>query len=126
VERLPLELREWHDQAGVPWNPSVLTLSELVRSNNNLVEDGTRVTQRIKTMFRARALPTKGSTAIYRASEREQWLGKLEGGVRVRATALFKHLDVLLELRPPAKAAMLAEARRQAENRSCIPNGSRQ
>ena len=63
-------------------------------------------------MFRARAIPTKG-TAIYRPSERAQRLAQLEGGARVRAAALFKHLDVLIELRPPAKAAMLAEARRQ-------------
>jgi hypothetical protein len=55
-------------------SPSVLTLSELVRSYNNLVEDATRVMQRIKAMFRARAIATKG-TAIYRPSEREQWLG---------------------------------------------------
>ncbi len=72
----------------------------------------TRVMQRIKAMFRARAIPTKG-TAIYRPSERAQWLAQLEGGARVRAAALFKHLAVLIELRPPPKAAMLAEARRQ-------------
>ena len=92
---------------------SVLTLKELVRSYNNLVEDATRVMQRIKALFRARAIPTKG-TAVYRSSQRKQWLAKLEGGSRVRAAALFNHLDVLLKLRPPAKAAVLAEARRQS------------
>lgn len=91
---------------------SVLTLGELVRSYNNLVEDATRVMLRLKALFRARAIPTKG-TAIYRASERKQWLAKLEGGARVRAATLFTQLEVLLKLRPPAKAAMLAEARRQ-------------
>jgi hypothetical protein len=69
--------------------PTVLTLSELVRSYNNLVEDATRVMQRIKAMFRARVIATKG-TAIYRPSERAQWLAQLEGGARVRAAALFK------------------------------------
>lgn len=91
---------------------NVLTLKELVRSYNNLVEDTTRVMLRIKALFRARAISTTG-TAVYRASERKQWLAKLDGGARVRAAALFTHLDVLLELRPPAKIAMLAEARRQ-------------
>lgn len=91
---------------------SVLTLGELVRSYNNLVEDATRVMLRLKALFRGRAIATKG-TAIYRSSERKQWLAKLEGGARVRAAALFTHLELLLKLRPPAKAAMLAEARRQ-------------
>jgi transposase len=91
----------------------VLTLKELVRSYNNIVQDATRVMLRIKALFRARAIPAKG-TAVYRASERKLWLAMLDGGARVRAAALFKHLDVLLELRPPAKMAMLAEARRQS------------
>jgi len=113
VERLSLDLRNGTLKPVFHGTPSVLTLSELVRSYNNLVEDATRVMQRIKAMFRARAIATKG-TAIYRPSEREQWLGQLQGGARVRAAALFKHLDVLVELRPPAKAAMLAEARKQS------------
>ena len=91
---------------------NVLTLKELVRSYNNLVEDATRVMQRLKALFRARAIQTRG-TAVYRPSERNEWLAKLEGGARVRAAALFKQLDVLLALRPAAKAAMIAEARRQ-------------
>ena len=90
---------------------NVLTLKELVRSYNNLVEDATRVMQRVKALFRARALATKGH-GVYRASEREAWLAKLEGGARVRAAVLLQHLDVLLELRPAVKSAMLAEAKR--------------
>ena len=35
-----------------------------------------------------------------------------ERGARVRAEALFAELEVLRALRPPAKAAMVAEARR--------------
>jgi hypothetical protein len=54
--------------------------------------------QRIKAMFRARAIATKG-TAIYRPSEPAQWFAQLDGGARVRAAALFEHLDVLVELR---------------------------
>lgn len=88
------------------------TLRELVRSYNNLVEDATRVMQRIKAMFRGRAITTKG-VGVYRAAERDEWLGKLNGGARIRAATLLQQLDLLLELRPAAKAAMLAEAQRQ-------------
>ena len=92
--------------------PEVLTLKELVRNYTNLVEDSTRVMLRIKAIFRARATRTPG-VSVYRPSQRKQFLAKLEGGARVRAASLFAQLDVLLELRPKAKAAMIAAARRQ-------------
>jgi transposase len=92
--------------------PEMLTLKELVRSYNNLVEDSTRVMLRIKAIFRARAIATPG-VLVYRASQRKQWLAKLEGGARVRAELLLRQLDALLELRPKAKAAMIVAARRQ-------------
>jgi transposase len=91
---------------------SLLTLKELVRNYNNLVEDSTRVMQRIKALFRARAIPTPG-VSVYRLSQRKQWLSRLDGGARIRAATLLTQLDVLLELRPKAKAAMIVEARRQ-------------
>jgi transposase len=92
--------------------PEVLTLKELVRNYNSLVEDSTRVMLRIKAIFRARAIPTPG-VSVYRPSQRKQWLAKLEGGARVRAASLLTQLDVLLDLRPKAKAAMIVAARRQ-------------
>jgi len=91
----------------------VLTLKELVRNYNDLVKDSTRVMQRIKAIFRARAILTPG-VSVYRPSKRKEWLGKLEGGAKVRASSLLAQLDVLLELRPKAKAAMIATARRQS------------
>jgi len=92
---------------------TLLTLKELVRSYVNLVEDGTRVMLRIKALFRARGIRTPG-TSVYRQSTRKQWLSQLEQrGARMRAEALFAELDVLQELRPKTKAAMIAEARRQ-------------
>ncbi len=90
----------------------LLTLKELVRNYNNLVEDSTRVMQRIKALFRARAILTPG-VSVYRLSQRDRWLSHLNGGARVRAYSLLAQLDVLLELRPRAKAAMIVEARRQ-------------
>lgn len=91
--------------------PEILTLKELVRNYNNLVGDSTRVMLRIKAIYRARAIPTPG-VSVYRVSQRKQWLAKLEGGARVRAASLLTQLDGLLELRPKAKTAMIAAARR--------------
>jgi len=92
--------------------PEMLTLKELVRCYSNLVEDATRVMLRIKALFRARAIPTPG-VSVYRPSQRKQWLAKLEGGARVRAESLLSQMDVLIELRPKAKTAMIAAACRQ-------------
>lgn len=93
---------------------SVATLKELVRCYTNLVEDTTRAMQRVKAIFRGRAIAASGK-AVYRPSQRAAWLSKLEGqGARMRATSLLAQLDVLLELRNKARVAMIGEARRQA------------
>ena len=93
---------------------ALLALKELVRSYIALVEDATRVMLRIKALFRARGIRTRGSS-VYRQSKRQEWLAQLEDrGARTRAEALLAELDVLQELRPKAKAAMIAEARRQS------------
>ncbi len=50
---------------------------------------------------------------MYQPKQRGEWLAKLpERGARFRAEALYAQHDVLRELRPKAKAAMVAEARR--------------
>lgn len=88
------------------------TLQELTRAYTNLVEDGTRVMQRLKALFRARGIRAPGKR-IYHPTGREPWLARLpDRGVRFRAAALYRELDVVRELRPQAKAAMVAEARR--------------
>lgn len=88
------------------------TLKELTRAYQNLVEDSTRVMQRLKALFRARGIKASGKR-VYHPAERDEWLEKLpERGVRFRAEALYAELDVLRQLRPKAKAAMIAEARR--------------
>ena len=74
------------------------TLQELARTYQNLVEDGTRVMQRLKALFRARAIKTPG-TAVYRPEQRAEWLGQLRDvGVRFRAEALYAELAVLQQL----------------------------
>lgn len=87
-------------------------LQELTRTYSNLVEDSTRVMLRLKALFRARAIRAAGER-IYAPSNRSEWLAKLpDRGARYRAEALYAELDVLRELRPKAKAALITEARR--------------
>jgi len=93
-------------------SPHRETLRELARAYTNLVEDSTRVMQRLKALFRARGIPTPGKQ-VYHPAQQAQWVGLLTGsGVRFRATALYAELEVLRELRPRAKATLLAEARK--------------
>jgi transposase len=93
-------------------SPDRAALKELARTYRNLVEDSTRVMQRLKALFRARGIRTPGRK-VYDTTQRATWLGQLgERGVRFRATALFAELEVLKSLRPTAKAAMLAEAKK--------------
>lgn len=93
-------------------SPHRATLKELARTYTNVVEDSTRVMQRLKALFRARAIKTPGPS-VYQPGHRAQWLRELpDAGVRFRARTLYAELAVLQELRPKAKTAMLAEARR--------------
>jgi transposase len=88
------------------------TLRELTRTYQNVVEDATRVMLRLKALFRARGIKTPGKR-VYHSQNREEWLSQLtDGGVRFRAQALYAQLDVLRDLRPKVKSAMVAEARR--------------
>jgi transposase len=89
-----------------------IALQEFTRTYRNLVEDSTRVMLRLKALCRARAIPTRG-TGVYQSRERAHWLAQLsDRGLRFRAEALYAELEVLRALRPKAKAARLAEARR--------------
>jgi len=114
VDADQLSARLWRGELRAVYHGSAerATLKELTRAYRNLVEDATRVMLRIKALFRARAIPTRG-TRVYQVRDRASWLAKPpERGARFRAEALYAELDVLRELRPKAKAAMLAEARR--------------
>jgi transposase len=91
-------------------------LKELVRSYEYLVEDSTRVMNRIKALYRSRAIACAG-TNIYKLEQREAWLAKLgEAGVQARAGRLYSELDHLSALRREARQAMLVESRRHAAN----------
>jgi len=93
-------------------SPQHATLRELTRTYQNVVEDATRVMQRLKALFRARAIKTPGKR-VYNPTYRQEWLARLpDRGVRFRAETLYAELDVLRHMRPKVKDAMLAEARR--------------
>lgn len=83
----------------------VRDLKEPVRSYEYLVEDSTRVMNRIKALYRSRAIACAG-TDVYKAQQREEWLGKLPGpGARARAARLYSELDHLTGLRREARKA---------------------
>jgi transposase len=92
----------------------VRTLKELVRTYDCLVSDTTRVMNRLKAIYRGRALACKGHD-IYRHDRRGQWLEKLrEPGAKQRAGFLYEQLAALQPLRHEAKRLMVKEARCQA------------
>ena len=91
----------------------VRTLKELVRSYDCLVSDTTRVMNRLKAIYRGRAIGCAGHE-IYRQDRRQQWLEKLtERGAKQRASFLYQQLGALKSLRHEAKLLMVKEARRQ-------------
>jgi transposase len=88
------------------------TLKAHAHTYQNVVEDATRVMARLKAVFRARGIKTPGRS-VYHPAERARWLAQLtEPGARFRAETLYAELEVLHQLHPKVKAALLAEAKR--------------
>ena len=95
---------------GAP-NAERRALREFARTYVTLVEDATRLMNRLKALYRARGIQTPGAR-LYAAAERAAWLEELrEPAVRFRAEVLFGQLDAAQAVRPNAKQAMLADAR---------------
>jgi hypothetical protein len=112
ADRLSELLRRGSLRAVYHGSPRRSTLRELTRTYQNVVEDATRVMLRLKALFRSRGIKAPGKR-VYHPKNRDEWLAKLtDDGVRFRAQTLYAQLDVLRELRPKVKAAMVAEARR--------------
>jgi transposase len=87
-------------------------LKELARSYEYLVEDSTRTMNRLKALYRGRAIPCAGAD-VYKPQRRGDWLAKLPGaGARARAERLYSELDHLTGLRREARKALVAECRR--------------
>jgi transposase len=91
---------------------SARAVKELVRSYNAIVQDGTRIKNRLKALFRGRGIDCSGG-AVYNPDERKSWLGKLKDeAVRARANRLLEQLDSLEPLREAAEKDLLTEARK--------------
>jgi transposase len=86
-------------------------LKERVRIYENLTEDSTRVSNRIKAIFRSRGIACSGRLP-YQQAHRDEWLAKIEEvGARARLAFLYEERDFLKELRRRAKLEMIKEAR---------------
>lgn len=95
-------------------------LKEICRTYDNLVEDSTRVQNRLKAIYRGRGISCSGH-ALYRADQRSDWLAKLgEDAARFRAQSLLEQLESLSQLRKQAKQRLLAQARAHADYRILI------
>ena len=112
------KLAEWLRQgqlvAVYHGNRTLRGLKELVRSYLCLVQDVTRVMNRLKALYRGRGISC-GGRAVYRLRQRDSWLALLsEPGVQQRAALLYQQLDVLQALRQTARQALVTESRKQA------------
>ena len=88
------------------------TLKELAASYETIVRDGTRVMNRLKALYRGRGISC-GGTQVYSPKHRGGWLEQLKDeGARQRAKLLYQELDLLLELRRPARRGLLTESRK--------------
>jgi transposase len=98
----------YHGETGVRM------LRELSRSYLTIVQDLSRVINRLKAVYRSWAIPCAGRDVYYRR-HRAQWLAKIrEAGVRRRAERLYEQLDMLQHLRQQARRELLVESRKHA------------
>lgn len=96
---------------------SLRTLQELSRSYLTLVQDATRVMNRLKALYRSRGIPCAGKE-VYAPRYRACWIAELtEAGARARALLLYQQLDLLQQLRRQAKHDLLAESRKYSAGR---------
>jgi len=88
----------------------VRTLRELTRSYLALNRDVTRVMNRVKAIYRGRAIACAGQR-VYAPRYRSEWLGKIsEDAVRRRAEIYYQQLDALRSLRQQVRRDLLIES----------------
>lgn len=91
---------------------SLRNLQELAHAYQALVQDTTRVMNRIKAFYRSRGIDCAGR-GVYSRKQREIWLERLpEGASRMRAELLHDQLEQLRSLRRKARRELLAESRK--------------
>jgi hypothetical protein len=82
---------------------------ESCHAYDNLVEDSTKVQNRLKEIYRGRGISSSGHD-LYRADQRSDWLAKLgEDAARFRAESLLDQLESLSQLGKQAKQRLLAQ-----------------
>lgn len=87
-------------------------LKELARSYRALTQDTTRVMNRLKAIYRGRAIRCPGQR-VYNPRHRDDWLKQLrEAGAHQRAARLYEQLDGLQRLRRQARQELVSEARK--------------
>ena len=90
------------------------TFREVTKSYLTLVQECTSQKLRIKAIFRARGIKTKG-TAVFNSKQRAAWVKQLpEPGVRFRASVLYDLLEAMTPLRDDALQRVLVQARRDS------------
>ena len=91
---------------------SLRNLRELAHAYQALVQDTTRVMNRIKAFYRSHGIDCAGR-GVYSRKQRESWLERLPAGAsRTRAELLHDQLEQLRRLRRRARCALLAESRK--------------
>lgn len=74
-------------------------------------DDGVRVKNRLKSLYRSRGVAVAGP-AVYTEARRGEFLGRLPPTARPLAELMYGELDALKALKRDAEKAMLAEAKR--------------
>src|SRR5437667_3690305 len=98
----------YHGETGVGM------LRELARSYLTVVQDLSRVMNRLKARYRSWEIPCAGRD-VYYTRHRREWLEKIpEAGTRRRAEPLYQQWDMLQPLRLQARRELLAESRKHA------------
>lgn len=115
AEKLARLLRMGEVKAVYKGDDQQRELKELCRAYENLVEDATRIRNRLKAIYRGRGIDCPGQ-AVYRADQRSEWLAKLsDEAARFRAASLLEQLEAISPLRKQAKERLVAQARGHAD-----------
>jgi len=93
------------------------TLRELARSYLAITQDLIRVMNRLKAIYRGRAIPCSGQQ-VYAPRYRQEWLAKIsEAGRHRRAEILYEQLDALRVLHQGVRRELLTESRKHPATR---------
>jgi transposase len=94
----------------------VTTLRQLVKVHAQVVQDVTRVCNRIKALYRSRGVSTPDKS-VYGPRKRVTYLEQLPRGHRSAAEHLYAQYDALVPVRADAELALVTASRRHAITR---------